>query len=172
MGFLDRVRAVRGAYQQVDANIERWARIIAIDPGPGPVTVLHLEIHSNGAPVHVEVAYTRIPRGVTPQVGQDVACRRFASAGSDGHDGDTYQVIWDEPPQYGSPGKVRHAFIDQALSRGPASGRGGPGSGRGGPGSGRGGPGSERERKLLVARNMLDKGVISQADYDRMISGL
>jgi methylmalonyl-CoA mutase cobalamin-binding subunit len=33
MGFLDRVRAVRDAYQQVDANVERWARIIAIDPG-------------------------------------------------------------------------------------------------------------------------------------------
>jgi hypothetical protein len=26
MGFLDRVKAVRGAYQQVDANIDRWAR--------------------------------------------------------------------------------------------------------------------------------------------------
>jgi hypothetical protein len=75
-------------------------------------------------------------------------------AGSDGHDVDTYQVIWDEPRQYGSPRKVRHALIDQALSRGPA----GPGSGRG--------------RKLLVARHMLDQGVISQADYDRMISGL
>jgi hypothetical protein len=34
MGFLDRVKAVRGAYRQVDANIERWARITAIDPGP------------------------------------------------------------------------------------------------------------------------------------------
>jgi len=67
---------------------------------------------------------------------------------------DTYQVIWDEPRHYGSPGKVRHALIDQALSREPA------------------GPGSEREPTLLVARNMLDKGVISQADYDRMISGL
>lgn len=151
MGFLDRVRAVRGAYQQVDANVERWARIIAIDPGPGPVTVLHLEIHANGAPVQVEVAYTRIPRGVAPAVGQDVAYRRFASPGSDGHDADIYQVLWDEPPQYGSPEKVRHAFIDQALA---------------------GGPGSERERKLLVARNMLDRGVISQADYDRMIAGL
>jgi hypothetical protein len=150
MGFLDRVRSVRGAYQQVDANVERWAKIIAIDPGPGPVTVLRLEIHSNGAPVHVEVAYTRVPRDVAPQVGQDVAYRRFASPGSDGQDVDTYQVRWDEAPQYGSPGKVRHAFIDQALS---------------------GGPGSERERKLLVARNMLDKGVISQAEYDRMISG-
>jgi hypothetical protein len=154
MGFLDRVKAVRGAYRQVDANIERWARIIAIDPGPGPVTVLHLEIHSNGAPAHVELAYSRIPRGLTPAVGQEVAYRSFASAGSDGHDVDTYQVIWDEPPQYGSPEKVRHALIDQVLSREPA------------------GPGSERERKLLVARNMLDKGVISQADYDRMISGL
>ncbi|HEY1640330.1 MAG TPA: hypothetical protein VGG35_06570 [Streptosporangiaceae bacterium] len=149
MGFLDRVRAVRGAYRQVDANVERWARIIAIDPGPGPVTVLHLEIHSNGAPVHVEVAYTRIPRGITPAVGQDVAYRRFASPGADGRDADTYQVLWDEAPQYGSPEKVRDAFIGQALS---------------------GGPGSERERKLLVARNMLDRGVISQADYDRMIS--
>jgi hypothetical protein len=117
------------------------------------VTVLHLEIHSNGAPAHVELAYSRIPRGLTPEVGQEVAYRRFASAGSDGHDVDTYQVIWDEPPQYGSPGKVRHALIDQALSHGTA------------------GPGSERERKLLVAQNMLDQGVISQADYDRMISG-
>lgn len=96
MGFLDRVRAVRGAYRQVDANVERWARFIAIDPGPGPVTVLHLEIHSNGAPVHVEVAYTRIPRGITPAVGQDVAYRRFASPGADGRDADTYQVLWDE----------------------------------------------------------------------------
>jgi hypothetical protein len=118
MGFLDRVRTVRGAYQQVDANVERWARIMAIAPGPGPVTVLHLEIHSNGAPVHVEVAFTRVPRGVAPQVGQDVAYRRFASSGSDGHDADTYQVLWDEPPQYGSPEKARHALIDQALSSG------------------------------------------------------
>jgi hypothetical protein len=157
MGFLDRVRAVRGAYQQVDANVERWARIIAIAPGPGPVTVLHLEIHADGAPVHVEVAYARIPRGVAPAVGRDVAYRRFASPGSDGHDADTYQVLWDEAPQYGSPEKVRNAFVDQALSRGS--------------GSERGGPGSEGERRLLVARNMLDTGVISQADYDRMIAG-
>jgi hypothetical protein len=153
MGFLDRVKAVRGAYRQVDADIERWARIIAIDPGPGPGSVLHLEIHSNGAPARAELAYSRIPRGLTPQVGQEVAYRSFASPGSDGQNTDTYQVIWDEPPQYGSPGKVRHALIDQALSREAA------------------GPGSERERKLLVARNMLDKGVISQSDYDRMISG-
>jgi hypothetical protein len=56
-------------------------------------------------------------------------------------------------PQYGTPGKVRGAFIDQALSHVDA------------------GDGSEHERRLLVARNMLDKGVISQADYDHMISG-
>jgi hypothetical protein len=86
MGFPDRVRAVRCAYRQVDANVERWARIIAIDPGPGPVTVLHLEIHSNGAPAQVELAYSRIPRGLTPAVGQEVAYRSFASPGSDGHD--------------------------------------------------------------------------------------
>jgi hypothetical protein len=61
MGFLDRVKAVRGACRQVDVDIERWARIVAIDPGPGPVTVLHLEIHSNGAPAHVELANSRIP---------------------------------------------------------------------------------------------------------------
>jgi hypothetical protein len=157
MGFLDRVRAGRGAYRQVDANIERWARIIAIDPGPGPVAVLHLEIHSNGAPAHAEVAYTRIPRGLTPEVGQDVAYRRFAGAGSDGQDVDAYQVRWDEPPQYGSlgrvgSGRVRPALVDQALSRGSA------------------GHGSERE--LRAARNMLDQGVISRADYDRMIAGL
>lgn len=148
MGFLDRVKAVRGAYQQVDANIERWAKIVKISPGPGPLTVLHLEIHYNGTAPHVELAYARIPRGVTPRVGQDVAYRSFSSAGSDAQDSTTYQVIWDEPPQYGSAGKVRGAFVDQVLSRGD---------------------GAERERKLLVARNMLEKGVISQADYDRMI---
>jgi hypothetical protein len=93
MGFLDRVRAVRGAYRQVDANVERWAGIIAIEPGPGPVTVLHLEIHSNGAPAHEGLAYSRIPRGITPAVGQDVAYRRFASPRSDGQDADTYQVL-------------------------------------------------------------------------------
>jgi hypothetical protein len=83
-----------------------------------------------------------------------VAYRRFAGAGSDGQDVDAYQVRWDEPPQYGSLGRVRHALVDQALSRGSA------------------GHGSERERKLRVARNMLDQGVISRADYDRMIAGL
>ena len=97
------MKAVRGAYQQVDANIGRWARIVEIG----------------------------------------------------GHDVTTYQVIWDRPPRYGTPGKVRGAFIDQALSRA----------------AGAAGHGSERERKLLVARNMLDKGVISRADYDRMIAG-
>jgi hypothetical protein len=30
----------------------------------------------------------------------------------------------------------------------------------------------QHERKRLIAKNMLDEGVISQADYDRMISGL
>jgi hypothetical protein len=149
MGFLDRVRAARGAYRQVDANIERWARIVRISPGPGPLTVLHLEIHDNGAPPHVELAYARIPRGVVPQPGQDVAYRSFASAGSDGQDVTTYQVSWDEPPQYGDPVRARGAFVDQVLAR-------------------EAGPGDERERKLLVARNMLEKGVISQADYDRM----
>jgi hypothetical protein len=49
-------------------------------------------------------------------------------------------------------GRVRPALVDQALSRGSA------------------GHGSERE--LRAARNMLDQGVISRADYDRMIAGL
>ncbi len=42
-----------------------------------------------------------------------MAYRSFASPGSDGHDGDTYQVIWDEPPQYGSPAK---ADYDRMIS--------------------------------------------------------
>ena len=112
MGFLDRVKAVRRAYQQVDANIERWARIVKIGPSLGPVTALHLEIHDNNGPPHVELAYTRIPPGLTPRIGHDVAYQCFTSSGSEGHDLTTYQVSWDRPPQYGTPGKVRGAFID------------------------------------------------------------
>ena len=151
------MKTIRDTYRQVDANIERWARIVKIGPRVGPVTVLHLEIHHGQAPPHVESAYTRIPRGLTPQVGQDVAYRSFTSSGSEGHDVITYQVIWDRPPQYGSAGKVQGAFTDQALSHAAA---------------GATGQDSERERKLLIARNMLAKGVISQADYDGMISAL
>jgi hypothetical protein len=45
----------------------------------------------------MELAYSRIPRGLTPQVGQDVSYQRFTSPGADGQDVDTYQVRWDEP---------------------------------------------------------------------------
>jgi hypothetical protein len=33
------VRAIRGTYQQVDANLERWAAIVKIGPRMGPMAV-------------------------------------------------------------------------------------------------------------------------------------
>jgi hypothetical protein len=63
----------------------------------GPFISLDLEIHFANQPVQQVSTRTWLPRGVQPQVGQDVAYRR-----SEGEDATTYLVDWDRPPQYGT----------------------------------------------------------------------
>ena len=121
MGFLDRLRMVKSWGEAAYASGPRWARITGVGRKVGPVTTIELEVHyGNAEPFEVSTLQF-VPRGVTPQVGEEVAVRP-----SSGDNHTTYLIEWDEAPHYGDP-----------------------------------------ELRLVAARQMLDAGLITQADFDR-----
>ena len=99
MGWLDRVRLAKALAGEVYSTVPHWARILRVGRRFGPFVALDLEIHSGYNPVEVVSTTTWVPRGLTPAVGQHVA---FSV--SHGDDTTSYQVVWDRPPQYGTPG--------------------------------------------------------------------
>jgi hypothetical protein len=153
MGFLDRVKTVRAMYQQAVDTVEQWAQIIAVGPRLGPFTVLQLEIHYGGRPPVEASTIVIVPRDVLPEVGQHVAYRT-----SIGHDVTHYEVEWGQPPNYGSPGEReanRQRF--QQLRGQPSSALE---------------AGAAREDRLKLAQGFLDRGLITQADFDRAQAAL
>ena len=96
MGIFDGIRDVRGMYDDGMSGVEQWARITAIRRGAGRLKGFDLEVHWNGQPPFEVSTWSRVPRSITPQIGQDVAYRE-----SRGDDSTHYQIEWDQPPRYG-----------------------------------------------------------------------
>ncbi|HEY1485023.1 MAG TPA: hypothetical protein VGF84_02900 [Micromonosporaceae bacterium] len=98
MGLFDGIRAVKAMADDAFASVPRWARIVRIGRRVGPLTAFDLEIHHGTNPPVVVSTMSWVPRSVSPMVGQDVAYRM-----SIGDDSTHYEIIWDRPPQYGTP---------------------------------------------------------------------
>jgi len=81
----ERAGRVRELRDETRASVPQWARIVGVGRKFGPFISLDLEIHFGNQPVEQGSATSWLPRGVRPQVGQDVAYRR-----SDGDDVTTY----------------------------------------------------------------------------------
>jgi hypothetical protein len=96
MGFLDNLRLVGSIAKGAQATSPRWARIVGVGRKIGPLTTIELEIHNGDEEPFMVSTLQWVPRGVEPRVGRDVA---FRISTGDSHT--SYQILWDEPPQYG-----------------------------------------------------------------------
>jgi hypothetical protein len=113
MRFLDRLRLVASFAREAYDSVPRWARIVSVDRRFGPLTRIGLEIHQGGEPPFEVSTLTWVPRRVKPQVGQDVAFRI-----STGDDHTYYEVVWDQPPNYGGPRPVLDQdWVERARRR-------------------------------------------------------
>lgn len=121
--------AFRELRAETRASVPQWARITRVGRKTGRFISLDLEIHYGNQPPEQVSVTSWLPRGVQPQVGQDVAYRR-----SDGDDVTTYAVEWDRPPNYGTA---------------PT-------------------PQRDAARRLLEAKLALDRGQITQDEFDRV----
>ena len=97
MGWFDHLKTVKSWAEAAYASGPRWARIVKVGRRIGPVTSIELEVHYGYEEPFTASTLQFVPRGVEPQVGQDVTVRR-----STGDDHTTYLIEWDEPPHYGT----------------------------------------------------------------------
>jgi hypothetical protein len=104
MGRLDNIRTAISWAREANDNLPKWARITTVDRRLGPMTRVGLVVHYGVEPPYEASTLVWVPRGVTPQVGQDVAIRI-----STGDDVTHYEILWNEPPQYGNPDFVHPA---------------------------------------------------------------
>ncbi|HEY4095458.1 MAG TPA: SHOCT domain-containing protein [Baekduia sp.] len=121
MGFLRRLTEMGGAQSAWRTGPEeKYAKILEIRHVLGPVSQIRLEIHFSNLPAREVLATVRIPRRVTPQVGQDVA---YHVNGSGGGGGQVHYVIdWDKAPEYGGPIYDPQAAATEQIDRIMASG--------------------------------------------------
>lgn len=99
LGLSDTARLLRSWYTDAMAAAPRYARILAVNRRVGPIAGIELEVHYGPEPPFEISTLQLVPRGVKPQVGQDVAVRR---AVGDSHT--TYVILWDQEPHYGTRG--------------------------------------------------------------------
>lgn len=129
------------------SGVEQWARIVAVRPALGRAKSIDLEIHWNGQPPFEVNSLSVVPRGITAQVGQDVAYRE-----SIGDDHTHYEIEWNKPPRYGPPpGTTRDSVVDRLTESQPSALVGF----------------ASRASRLRMAQNMLERGLITQAEFDR-----
>lgn len=149
MGFLDRIKDVRDAYLQGAGAADHWARIVSVQQVLVG-TNFELEIHQGTQPAFLAVTKCFVPRGISPQVGQDVNFRTTVA-----DDSTHYEILWDKSPQYAAaaPAPGASPGLDRAVQMAEPP----PGDLR-----------SPGQARLAMAENMLAKGLISQADFDRM----
>jgi hypothetical protein len=96
VGFLDNLRLVKAWTEEARGTVPQWARITSVGPKVGPMTRIQLEVHIGDREPFEASTLEWLPRGVKPEVGQDVAVRETTS---DNHTG--YSIDWEKPPQYG-----------------------------------------------------------------------
>jgi hypothetical protein len=101
VGLFDDLKRVKAWTEEVQGSQPRWARITAVGPKVGPMTRIGLEVHLGTREPFEASILEWLPRGVKPQVGQDVFVR-----GESTHDDSTdYLIDWHRPPQYGEAGR-------------------------------------------------------------------
>jgi uncharacterized membrane protein len=120
MGLFRRLTGMGGAQSAWrDGPQEDYAKILEIRHVLGPVSQIRLEIHFSNRPGREVLTAVRIPRGVTPQVGQDVAYHLSgAPNGGQVH----YHIDWDKAPEYGGPIYDPQAAATERIDRVMASG--------------------------------------------------
>jgi hypothetical protein len=107
-------RLAKAMIEDQAAEFPRWAKILAVRPGPGRFVTLDLEIHYGWAE---PFAYSRRdqqrpPPDAAPEAGQHVAIRRILPYDDEET---TYAVEWGKPPQYGTPADAPPAHQHPAL---------------------------------------------------------
>jgi hypothetical protein len=100
VGWLQNLKTVKGWAEAAYESGPRWARIVRVGPRVGPFTRILLEVHYSDQPPFEASALSWVPRGVKPEVGQDVTVRR-----STGDNHDAWEILWDQPPHYGAAGQ-------------------------------------------------------------------
>jgi hypothetical protein len=152
VGFLDRLKAYNDpAVKQWRAEEERWARILEIER-VGPVARLRIELHFSNLPVKERTITSRIPRGIEPRVGQDVAYHEF---GGGGNLPPRIVIDWHDAPQYGAPVYDPNAVAEQVRSQILAS-----------PTSGVTSAASSADLQQAELIRLRDAGAISAAEFD------
>jgi hypothetical protein len=97
MGFFDNLKLVKAWTEEAQESTPKWARITGVGPKVGPMTRIQLEVHLGTREPFEASTLEWLPRGVRPEIGQDVFVR-----GETTHDNHTAcSIDWDRPPQYG-----------------------------------------------------------------------
>jgi hypothetical protein len=153
MGFLDRLKVLKDpALKEWRDSEEQWARILEIGPSVGPLTDLRLELHYSNQPPQEATTTTLVPRGIEPQVGQDVAYHINPGTGQN----TTLVIDWDKPPQYGAPPVDTQAVGEAVVSSMMAS-----------PLTTTAAQAADPDYQLAALQRMRDAGQISEADFER-----
>jgi hypothetical protein len=120
MGLFDRLTGLGTAQNAWRTGPEeQYAKILEIRHVIGPVSQIRLEIHFSNLPGREVLTTARIPRGVTPEVGQDVA---FHTSGAPNGGQVHYVIDWDKAPEYGGPVYDPQAAAAEEIDRVMASG--------------------------------------------------
>jgi hypothetical protein len=98
VGLVDNIRTAISWAREADDNMPKWARITSVDRRVGPMTRIGLVVHYGVEPPYEASTLVWVPRGVEPQVGQDVAIGI-----STGDDVTHYEILWHQHPRYGNP---------------------------------------------------------------------
>jgi hypothetical protein len=93
---------------------EYWGEIVGFDWQVGAWASVQLCIHHLHRPPYVASIRCRVPRGVTPAVGQRYAIRHVNHGGSAPKVDNHWAIRWDRPPQYGVEDPPRRE-IDAAI---------------------------------------------------------
>jgi hypothetical protein len=97
VGLFDDFRRAKAWTDEARDTMPKWARITGVGPKVGPMTRIGLEVHLGTREPFEASILEWMPRGVKPEIGQDVYVR-----GETTNDGSTsYLIDWHRPPQYG-----------------------------------------------------------------------
>ena len=98
MGLFRSLKTIFSWAKEAEASGVKWGRIVGVGSRTGPLMKIDLDIHYLDDPPFRYSTYQVVPRGVTPEVGQDVAIVRDS-----GVEATSYAIDWKKPPQYGKP---------------------------------------------------------------------
>ena len=96
---------------------EHWGRILAVESRTWRLAKLRVEVHDLEQPPVERTITTWLPRGIEPQVGQDVyvAPARGQYSGVER----PYRIHWRREPQYGVPNPTpeQQRAAEQAIAK-------------------------------------------------------